>query len=269
MQILKKASDPYALAYLWIALELNYNILVLSKTDANEFIDALALFIPRYYTVLDLRKNRSIDLINFTRIADKRESNINRAKAVCAKFLPKKAEMAKENLIFSLMPDRILSNGDSPTSALFRFSKFGISFTTSISGNFRNRSIIKLLKSKPYQIRGGDINALDISILLDGDKNGLYISAITEYSWLERAEMRATDQAIIAKSFQNSRIAYNRALDFDNAKKSKLAIEYARANLLDVESINEEIEKRAEFINNIENRDTSVPNPIILYNEIK
>jgi len=100
MQILKKASDPYALAYLWIALELNYNILVLSKTDANEFIDALALFIPRYYTVLDLRKNRSIDLINFTRIADKRESNINRAKAVCAKFCPKRPKWQRKTSFF-------------------------------------------------------------------------------------------------------------------------------------------------------------------------
>jgi hypothetical protein len=269
LQTLKGAADTSLIAYIWLALELNYSILILGTPDANQFIDALGFFVPRYHTVLDLRKGCKSDLANFVSIVEQKESKIDRIKRISREFVDKSAESMKKEKIFSLMPNRILVNDEIRMGTLFGLPKFGISLIGSLKGNFKGKGIIGLLKSRPYHIKKNDMSALDISILLDTDQEGLCISGVTEYSWLERAEFRATDQTIVAKSFRNSRMACNRRANLDNINESKLLRDYAVMNLLDQKSAMEEIKRRAEFIKDIEGRQTTVPNPMILYNEIK
>jgi hypothetical protein len=100
LQTMKEAADTDLIAYLWLALELNYSILILGTPDAKQFIDALGFFVPRYHTVLDLRKGCKSDLANFAGIVEQEEGKIDKIKRISREFVDKSAENMKKEKIF-------------------------------------------------------------------------------------------------------------------------------------------------------------------------
>lgn len=251
IELAKKTDDKEVLAYLWLALELNYNVLVLAKKaerrQAGSFIDAISAFVPFHKTVLDLSAHTDRDRrINFLSINPK-------------------IKKGDTNLIINrLMPDMIITKSADNLRNLFHNATYGINFIALLEGNFYNRQIVKMLQSKYFGVKKEDISMLDISVFLEADKGSCKISAITEYKWLDR-EFKSKDPSF--KKFKNIQITNGQT---NNIRNSKLVENYCKSNLVSVDEAMEELTRRVEFLNDFikESKNKEI-RPIEMYYEIK
>lgn len=241
--------DLRTLAYLWIAIEYDYNILILGRQKpARELVEGLSLFIPRYRTALDItRDNRAIGRINFSKATN--AGRLGRAGV----------EMAIE----AAKPDRLIAANARFLGMLFAYPKFGISFMGSIEGCDPSRGIVRALLARPYRISRSDINSLDISIVLDSAG----ISSITEYRWLEKAETSILEGRILAKNYRNAAIFRWGAPNPEQIGLSKVIESYAKSNLISVGYASNELDRRAEYLRRI-GTGKQVLDPIERYYEI-
>lgn len=251
-------NDKAILAYLWLAIEYGCSILVLSESDtaADRLIDALGAFVPAYKVTLDLpRQGQGLDRrLNFVSMAD---PSLN------------KAEL--EKLIGKLMPDMVLLKGaELPLSRIFSLSKQGISFMAHAKGNFRNRQTARVLQSRRFGIGAKNISALDVSILLQNIDGAYKISAITEYRWIEKAEIRPKE-GTIPKRMENIRIIENGHLNAGEIGSSKLIERYARSNLISKDEALADLKDRADFLERMCASDSGSnrPDSIPMYYEIR
>ena len=69
-----KNTDTRALAYLWIAVELNYNMVVFGKNgETDTTVSALSMLVPRYHAVLDISKDNNMgSRINFMKMVGRK-----------------------------------------------------------------------------------------------------------------------------------------------------------------------------------------------------
>ncbi len=240
-----KSTDAHILAYLWIAIESNYNIIILDKDKtAGRFINQLSLFVPRYHTVLDFTvDNTHISRVNFLKMVHEDAPN-----GMLFALMPKVFSLRKQKTmlikaISSVMPDRVLCSSSTHIGTLFEYSKFGVSFMASITGNFRGRSMVRTL-TKDFGIKNADMNALDITVTFDDSG----IAAITEYRWIENAEVIAIAEHFIPKSVYNERIAFNNSIDPNKILESKVIENYAKSNLVSKDYAVKELKKRADYL---------------------
>jgi type IV secretory pathway ATPase VirB11/archaellum biosynthesis ATPase len=248
------SNDKMTLAYLWLAIESDFNILIISNNsiDTKSIIDAIGTFVPIYSNVLDLRKRKAKDRrINFIDLIDYK--NIK---------LKDKLEIAKK-----LMSDRILLDKESrELNRLFKVSKEGISFIAEASGNLFGKSIIKMLKNR-FKVKDNDISMLDLSVFVD-ENDISRIKAITEYHWIDRCDTNL--RANILKKYENIRIMKEGHLIGD-VENSKLVKDYSYRNLLDEEEVFEELSNRAKFLDNLSSKNPKdyCNDEIIKYYSIK
>ncbi len=260
---LAETTNRTTLAYLWLAVELDCNILVFSnsETASKRFIESICQFVPTYKTVVDMRpKNRELDdRLNIINMIGANSSNV----AMQLKSVQK------------LMPDRIMiDNADKNLDKLFMLSKEGISFISSIKGFPIGRSIVKMLQSRPFKVSANNIHMLDISIILKEGESGYGIHSITEYRWINRAEIKVDTDGMEAKMYRNVRIFMEGLADPTNAKsvmESKVVKNYADYNLMDEEETAVELNKRASFLDGLvfQNRNSRECKGMEMYYEIK
>jgi len=239
-------TEPFALAYLWIAIELNYNLVVFHICkDAKAIISALSMFVPRYHTVVDISGDKVVDSrVNFTKLITTGSEDGVLALLDLSKIPAWVRAGTTRRLIDSVMPDRIIGPKDS-LGLLFSGSKYGISFIASVSGDFYNRSIVKALRSRRFGIDPSDINAIDISIMLDGNS---HICSITEYMWLERAEIKVIEKGFVPRSINNISIMSGGRFNRDSIGNSKLIEAYAKSNFISKDYALNELERRKDFL---------------------
>jgi hypothetical protein len=253
-EIASGIDDKGVLAYLWLAIEYDYNILVLSqeRDAADKLIDALSAFIPRFKVVLDLpmQEQGPQTRLNFISSAD-----------------PNTKNRKLEQLIGKLIPNMVLLKGsDLSLDSIFSSAKYGISFITYAQGDFYNRPTIKLLQSKRFGIEAKNISAMDISILLKKVNGTSTISAITEYKWFSEGEIRSKE-GTITKSMENMKIMENGRLS-SQIINSKVITKHSKSELINKEEALGDLKDRKEFLEHIystENGDDSIE----MYYEIK
>lgn len=204
--------DKSILAYAWMAIESNYNIIVFCNGESNGFVDALSAFIPNYHLVLELSSLR--DPLD-------RRMNFHSARRIP----------------YGFMPARIISK-NREISRLFSMSKYGTSFLAQLNGDFSNKSIVRKLKKSPFSIKDNQISALDISISIKSHA----IKAMTEYKWLERAETKSYNR------FENMRMIEHGRMSRHSLENSKVMANYMRLNLVNMQEAIRELERRAEFL---------------------
>ncbi len=226
-----KNTDTRALAYLWIAVELNYNMVVFGKNgETDTTVSALSMLVPRYHAVLDISKDNNMgSRINFMKMVGRKTGKTR-------------------GLVGSIMPDRVIDRSADSLCFLFGCAKYGISFIASVNGDFRNVSIVRALRSGRFGIRPFDMNALDISIMLDSNSN---ISRITEYRWLEKAEISTIEKDFVPKSINNMSMMSNGQFDNDSVIRSKVVEAYAKSNFISSNCALKELEKRADFLKRV------------------
>ncbi len=227
----QNVSDKAILAYIWLAVESNYNILVLSENSktSDTFTDAISAFVPGWAVALDV-----------PRTGEALERRLN--------FMSAVGESAgrPDTLMQTKMPDRIIvKDAKGRLDEIFESSKHGTSFIAQAKGNFYNRRIVKALQARPFSIKRDNIIMLDLSIIIKEDSPATNIAAITEYSWLSRAETR---EKRMLKDYSNMHITKCDKLNLEEIRDSKLIWGYSRSNLISKDQVLEELGRRADFL---------------------
>ncbi len=259
-------TDPLALAYLWLAVELNYNIIAFHRSgNVGRMMDKLIQFIPRYHIVMDIsRDNKVCRGINFSKLVDKEDA---------AGIIPCLDQIGivngrrkrVRNLVDAVLPDRIIERSADSLGLLFSRSKYGTSFIASVTGDFHNRSIVKSLRSRHFGIGANEISALDISVVLDDDSS---IRHITEYRWIERAEIKVIEKGFAPKAINNISIMSEKKLNEISLDASKVIESYAKSNLVSTGFALKELYRRKDFLVRIARDGSLKANPIEAYYEI-
>jgi hypothetical protein len=247
------------LAYLWLAIESDYNIVVFSenKAHAENFIESLSSFVPLYQSVIDTRCNGATldQRLNFLNVISSKNINVIR----------------EEGFLQTHMPDRIIARDPGKgLDGIFSLSTQGTFFISTISGNFLNSSAIKLLRSKYFRVKESNLHMLDLSVFLEGRGEDYKIPQITEYKWLARGEITlASDD--VSKIYQNISICNDNIARTDDILSSKLIKNYSNSNLISIKEAFEEIKSRADFLEELGKSGfkSSQKNPIEMYYEIK
>lgn len=257
---LMRRTDPKILAYLWMAIEQKRNILLLNdkNIDISQILDVLSVFVPAFHAVLEISQ--------FSNSIDSRPNFISVA------YGRRISPTVQLQMAESLMPDRLIfrQSANQYLTKIFELSTLGISFITAAEGNFDTVPLIKILKSKRPRIPQRHLNAVDISVQLKEKDGNLCISRLTEYKWLEKGEMTINNE-FVTKTHKGIRLLDNHTLDLKEIYKSKILSERAKLNIDSFESSIEELNKRSEFIKNIEENESRKrgPNFIEYYYEIK
>ncbi len=254
-------TNKMVLAYLWIAIESDYNVLVSAENDADadSFIESLSNFVPPYKTVIETNAGSPV--------FDKRINFLSLIQPKGASFADNMKFIQKQ------MPDRLIirnvEKGNLDT--IFSLSKEGISFTASIGNNLIGKQTVKLLQSNLFKVKPSNMQMLDISVIL-GKENGKYkIISITEYKWLDRGEIRAKEWEFIPKRYENIRILKDGKLNVSDILSSKVVRNYAKQNLISEEAVIDEIRSRSSLLDELitANFDGKKPNLMEMYYEIK
>ena len=220
--------DPTAIAYLWMAVELNLNILIIGE-GVNGLINFLAGFILDYRTVLDLRDDsRSNGRINYATLSAKsRDFRSIREKTI------------------GIFPDRVIyetENGH--VNDIFAMSRYGISFMAAARCGPCN-NLVKSLLSKQFGVSNSNIHMLDIAVWAGSSGT---VSKITEYKWLDRAEMIANKDRLASKRYSNMLImGYGRVYS-ENLPESKVLKAYSRMNIVGKGGVRGELVARKLFV---------------------
>lgn len=248
-------NNGVALSYLWVAMELNLNVLIMSNSlDTTRFTDSLSAFIPPYQTVIDTRKDHNVNngRTNFARLLENGKGLFN----------------GGTKTIMGMMPDRVIAgNSVSETKNLFRVSKYGISFIASVNADCNSVHTVKMLQSKPFNISNNDMCMLDIVVAMKDDNT---ISRITEYKWVERAELIIREDDIASKRYSNMLIFDHGAINPDICA-SKVAKVYSRSNVVAIKEISNELSARAKFLSSVDKyvHGFHKHDPILMYYDIK
>ena len=143
------------------------------------------------------------------------------------------------------MPDRIIERSTDSLGFLFDFPKYGTSFIASVGWDPHGRSIVKALRSRRFGVSASDINALDISIVLSDSEQ---ICSITEYRWLERAEISTIERGFVLRSINNISIMSGGKFNGNNLQASKVIEAYARSNFVSKDCALMELDRRKGFL---------------------
>ncbi|MDE1871219.1 MAG: hypothetical protein KGI06_03190 [Candidatus Micrarchaeota archaeon] len=253
---LLESADSTVLAYLWLAMESNHNIIVIADScDAEGFVDSLCTLVPRFMTMIDTRG----------RIADR---GTNFTDAVAMKRI---GDAGVARIMQECIPDRIIAAlGKGGMDKMFSSSKLGVSFIASVPRGAIGYHVVRGL-CRRLRVRPENANMLDISISLsrNGDKYG--ITAVTEYRWLDRAEFGLKGNDFISKRYSNIRIIKDGTLDAVNAARSKVVGGMSRSHLASNSEALGELGRRARFLDSLRTGNSmgKETNPIGLYYEIK
>lgn len=249
-------ADSMVLAYLWVAIESNYNILVIANNcDADDFVDSLCLLVPGFRTVLDTRGRIADKGLNFTSVI-----------ANNAQTATTYAGMAQE-----LMPDRVIVNARGGIDDIFSSSKYGISFIVESMRKQVGMHVVSGLVSGQLRVKPENLHMLDISVILRKHNGKYRIESITEYKWIERGEFKLRAMDSITKRYSNMRIIKDGVLNGDCMDCSKLIDGMSATHAMSKEEALEELERRSMFLSSLCNNGNAMSskNPLEMYYEIK
>lgn len=237
-----RSTDPKLLAFLWLAIEEKRNILIIAENNCNtnQITDLLSLFVPSFHLVQEFSYPEKLfdSRLNFISAID--EPQIN---------LKKQLDATKR-----IFPERLIIRGraNSVLKDIFPLSPFGISFVTTINGNFYNRLLVKQLLSKEFRVDRTAISYLDL-VMFATLKNGINsIQALTEYRWLEQAEIKIAERELVVKNHRGARLMDGQILDIGAARNSKTVAAHAKYNLISIEAAMQELWKKEQFLKKLD-----------------
>ncbi|MGI0100188.1 MAG: hypothetical protein ACREBH_00470 [Candidatus Micrarchaeaceae archaeon] len=223
--------DSSVLAYLWLALEANFNIIVASERCSACIVRLISRFIAPYERTLDaIGGIGMMGDTNFTHVPSR--AGIRMLAGIANKTIP----------------DRIIAccHSRSEVGRLFSMSRYGSSFIACIDSGFEGMLPVRSLESERFGVRSRDISLLDCIVFAGWDGNRCSVNALTEYSWLDRWEIARTDRHL--KRYKNMGVVKEGALDFGNIGESKLARAYSDIHLTRKDDFVKELSGRSDFI---------------------
>ncbi len=239
-----KTANPDILAYLWLALENDMNIIINGRgaSGKTSLLTALSGLSPMYQTTVTIVKNmddfRFYD--NFANIVPKRRYSNN------YEFLSASIPEA-----ISMNPGRIVIDDMEGNTArkMFNAAVIGIPFLATMHWCANCQDLEKKLVSKPMLVESNAIAMLDISILIkQNDLTHRRIESIKEYRWLSRSEMdyELADQR--NNGLVINEIASSSELNQKELENSKVFDSYSKIHYVGKKETIKEFEKRKEFL---------------------
>ena len=239
----KRTASPDILAYLWLAIECKYNLIVSGAPASGKttLLSALNAFVPSNEKVITIEED--VNEINGTGISNVIALYGSRYNAVTP----------KEQVINALRmrPSRIIIGEMRGEEAkdLFMGANIGISFAATMHSNEGGMQILKKLMVKPMCVDIKGIGALDIAIYMKQiDISKRIISGISEYKWLSRAETNEGTNLGNEDMVQVNEIIKECKIDKSALKESKLISTYSRINGITMKDTLKEFEKREKLI---------------------
>lgn len=249
---LANCTDSAALSYLWMAIELDFNVIILANDQecADSISDALAAFVPAYATALEMPKpNGKLDRrLNFISME------------------PSASEREMRKAVGELVPDLVIAKENSRIRDIFRIARQGTGFMATATGNFKGRHVVSMLQSGKFNVALKDISMLDISVLAERKDGNPCISSITEYKWLERDEIRHSTDPY--RLYRNARMITESKLNLEELPRSKLIEKYSKLNLVRGKDALGELLKRKAFIESLLS-EPAIDKQVAMYYEIK
>jgi flagellar protein FlaI len=239
----KQTATPDILAYLWLAAESKYNMIVSGAPASGKttLLSALNAFVPTNEKVVTIEED--VNEMNGTGVGNVIALYGSRYNSITP----------KEQVINALRmrPGRIIIGEMRGEEArdLFMGANIGISFATTMHSNEGGMQILKKLLVKPMCVDTRGIGALDIAVYMRQiDISRRMISGISEYRWLSRAEIEEGTRIGDEDMVQVNEIVKDCGMDKSALKESKLMGSYSRINGITVKEALKEFEKRAKLI---------------------
>lgn len=260
------------IAYLWLAIEVNLNIIISGAPAAGKtsLLISLSSLMPRYQRIISVEED-----INEIKL------NSNFINSVALQGSTNKNLANIQNQVINslrLRPDRLIIGEirGNETNEIFSGSNFGVPFMTTMHSSENGKTLINRLSSRPMNVQPQLISMLDISIFMKQNINSRKLDSICEYKWLMRNEINMkeidknteTDNDIVFKILD---IVVDGKLNHKILKKSKVIAKYSKIHLISINEAIIELEKRVLFLSQIDqgqNCSKSIEDFILEYNNI-
>jgi type IV secretory pathway ATPase VirB11/archaellum biosynthesis ATPase len=251
-------ATPEELAYLWLAIESNLNIVIAGAPASGKtsFLLALNSFVPRYSRVITIEEdiNELRQHSNFTNMVSLQGSSI------------KGRASLKEQVInaLHLRPDRLIIGEirGSETGEVLSGSNFGVPFMTTMHSSDNGNAVISRLQAKPMSVEQHLIAMLDVSIFMrQKGMQARALDSIAEFRWLCRNEID-----VECEEPEECRISYivkDGALSGEALYRSKVVNAYSKEHGLRPNAVIKEFRARAAFLEELKNKCETEPSEYI------
>ncbi|MEM3876040.1 MAG: type II/IV secretion system ATPase subunit, partial [Candidatus Micrarchaeaceae archaeon] len=260
------------IAYLWLAIEANSNIVISGAPASGKtsLLTALNSLMPRYQRIISIEED--INELKF---------NANFINSISLQGSTNKNQINLRDQVINslrLRPDRLIIGEirGAETNEIFSGTNFGIPFMTTMHSSENGKVLINRLSSKPMNVQPQLMSMLDLSVFMKQDINSRKLDSISEYKWLMRGEINTkeidknteTDNDLVFKILD---VVVDNKLDYKKLKQSKVVAKYSQVNMLSVNEAIEELKKRVLFLSQInqeQNLSKSIEDFILEYNKI-
>ena len=181
---------PELLAYLWLAIETNHNIIISGAPASGKtsFLLALNAFVPRYQRVITIEED--VNELKFY-------SNFMNSVSLQGSTVLGRASTRDQVInALHLRPDRLIVGEirGSETNEMLSGSNYGVPFMTTMHSSGNGQAVVSRLQAKPMGVEPQILTMLDVSIFMR--QEGLMsrkVESVVEYRWLSRDEISVED----------------------------------------------------------------------------
>ncbi|HUY70390.1 MAG TPA: type II/IV secretion system ATPase subunit [Candidatus Baltobacteraceae bacterium] len=239
-----KTVSPELLAYLWMAIDANLNIVVSGAPASGKtsLLMALHALVPRTQRVIAIEEDvNELKYGSFMNVVSLQGSSLLGRVSL------------RDQIINSLhlRPDRLIVGEirGGETKEVLSGSNLGIPFMTTMHSSGSGQPLIDRLRSRPMSVEEQLISMLDVSVFMkQRDIKSRVAEQITEYLWLSRAEIKVEEATALGREYRLTEIAKNGSLDLSLLHGSKVVFAYASARMVTHGIALKELKKRATFL---------------------
>ena len=237
-------ATPELLAYLWLAIETNHNIIISGAPASGKtsFLLALNAFVPRYQRVITIEED--VNELKFY-------SNFMNSVSLQGSTVLGRATTRDQVInALHLRPDRLIVGEirGSETNEMLSGSNYGVPFMTTMHSSGNGQAVISRLQAKPMGVEPQILTMLDVSVFMR--QEGLMsrkVDSVLEYRWLSRDEISVEelDTGSGMKMFESCK---DGLLDEKALEGSKVINAYMKTHLLSRAQCKKELKKRVEYL---------------------
>ncbi|MEM3827068.1 MAG: type II/IV secretion system ATPase subunit [Candidatus Micrarchaeaceae archaeon] len=233
------------LAYLWLSIELGFNIIIAGAPSSGKttLLSALCVFIPKHKRVISVEED-----VNELKLGYYLPNNV----ALQGESSSGGVRIGEQVINALHMRPDILIVGEvrgQETKEVFFGANVGVPFATTMHSNTDKASLISRLTSKPMSVEPQSLHALDVAVMMGAEGLGRRkIEKIVEYKWVSKGEVDATDAG--AEGYIAGE-AFNNGVMLDFVRSSKILSKYANSAMIGKNLAIKELKKRAAFLNRL------------------
>ncbi|HVC58202.1 MAG TPA: type II/IV secretion system ATPase subunit [Candidatus Acidoferrales bacterium] len=239
-----KTVSPEVLAYLWMAIDANLNIVISGAPASGKtsLLMAMHVLVPRSQRVIAIEEDvNELKYGSFMNVVSLQGSSLLGRVSL------------RDQIVNSLhlRPDRLIVGEirGSETKEVLSGSNLGIPFMTTMHSSGSGQPLIDRLRSRPMSVEEQLVSMLDVSVFMrQRDVKNRVVEQVTEYLWLSRAEISVDDAMALNREHKMRDMVQNGSLDTSSLPASKLIFAYASARMVTHGTALKELKKRATFL---------------------